>query len=408
MSDIITNVVVGNYGKKVKSDCQVDMSITTSGGIELEINSKVDAMFGKSNRELINRILSFYNIENAKVIFNDSGAIAPVIAARMEAAIKSLISSEKEFLFPIIKENTNRTDRNRMRFSRLYLPGNTPSMMLNAGIHNPNGIILDLEDAVSPAKKHEARFMVRNALRNINFYGTERMVRINQIPFGLDDLDFCVAHNVNLILVPKCESAEQIQLVNKRIETIKKDNNINYNIWLMPIIESALGVVKAFEIASAADNVVAMAIGLEDYTADIGTLRTSEGKESFYARSVVVNACRAANIQPIDSVFSDVSDMEALAQNVKVSKSLGFDGMGCIHPRQIAVIHRNFAPEQREITKAQKIFLAFKKAKEKGLGVVSLGTKMIDAPVVKRAQNTLDVAISLGIINENWESDFEG
>ena len=170
----------------------------------------------------------------------------------------------------------------------------------------------------------------------------------------------------------------------------------------MPIIESALGVVKAFEIASAADNVASLAIGLEDYTADLGTLRTDEGTESFYARSAVVNACRAAGIQPIDSVFSDVSDMEALARNVRRSKALGFDGMGCIHPRQIHVIHQNFAPEQKEIVKAQKIYTAFMEAKKKGLGVVSLGTKMIDAPVVKRAENTLNTAIDLGIIAKNW------
>ncbi len=307
---------------------------------------------------------------------------------------------------PLLEENTGATEKDRLRFSRLYLPGNTPNMMINAGIHKPNGIILDLEDAVAPDKKMEARYMVRNALRGINFYGAERMVRINQIPLGLEDLNFVVPHNVNLILVPKCESANQIHLVNNRIEALKKTHAISYPIWLMPIVESAMGVVNAFEIATAADNVVAMAIGLEDYTADLGTMRTNEGAESFYARSVVVNACRAAGIQPIDSVFSDVSDMEALARNVKVSKSLGFDGMGCIHPRQIEVIHRNFAPEKIEIDKAQKIYMAFIKAKAQGLGVVSLGTKMIDAPVVKRAENTLTMAIDMGIIAKDWEKDF--
>lgn len=407
MSDIKTKIIIGNYGKKVRSDCQVIMEICEGGGIDLQINSKVNAMFGHSNRELIMEILNFYEIKNAKIVLNDSGAIVPVIAARMEAAIKSLITTDKDFLLPQIEENKTLTTRDKMRFSRLYLPGNSPNMMLNAGIHNPNGIILDLEDAVAFDKKYEARFMVRNALRNINFYGAERMVRINQIPMGLEDLDYIVPHYANLILVPKCESAEQIHHINARISQLKIDNNIDYPIWLMPIVESALGVVKAYEIASAADNVAAMAIGLEDYTADLGTLRTSEGTESFYARSAVVNACRAAGIQPIDSVFSDISDMEALARNVKVSKSLGFDGMGCIHPRQIAVIHENFAPEQKEILKAQKIFIAFKAAKEKGLGVVSLGTKMIDAPVVKRAENTLKVAINLGIIDTNWETNFE-
>ena len=395
-------VEIGNQGKKVRSDCFVAMELSSEGGIKLDFTSKVEPMFGRSNRKLISDILDFYNIENANITIIDRGALPLVIAARLEAAIRKLVDSDKEYLMPIIDANTSITAKDEMRFSRLYLPGNSPSMMLNAGIHNPNGIILDLEDAVAHDKKYEARFMVRNALRGINFYGAERMVRINQIPLGLDDLDFVIPHNVNLLLVPKCESAEQIHQVNERIDAIKAKHNIEQDIWLMPIIESALGVVKAFEIASAADNVSSVAIGLEDYTADLGTLRTDEGTESFYARSAVVNACRAAGIQPIDSVFSDVSDMEALARNVLRSKSLGFDGMGCIHPRQIPVIHKNFAPEQKEIIKAQKIYTAFVEAKKKGLGVVSLGTKMIDAPVVKRAENTLNTAIDLGIIAKNW------
>ncbi len=395
-------VGIGNQGKKIRSDIYIEIELTSSGGINLDLTSKVDIMFGKSNRALISDILSFYNIENANLLIIDKGALPLVIAARMEAAIHKLIDSDKEYLLPIIEANKSITKKNQMRFSRLYLPGNTPSMMLNAGIHNPNGIILDLEDAVAHDKKYEARFMVRNALRGINFYGAERMVRINQIPLGLQDLDFIIAHNVNLILVPKCESADQIKQVNSRIDELRTKHGIKEQIWLMPIIESALGVVKAYEIATAADNISSIAIGLEDYTADIGTLRTEGGDESFFARSSVVNACRAAGIQPIDSVFSDVSDMEALARNVRKSKSLGFDGMGCIHPRQIDVIHKNFAPEEKEITKAQKIYIAFMEAKKKGLGVISLGTKMIDAPVVKRAENTLNTAIDLGIISKDW------
>jgi citrate lyase subunit beta/citryl-CoA lyase len=407
MADDKLKVIIGNRGKKVRSDCYVEMELLSEGGIELELKSKVESMFGNANRKLIKEVLSFFKIENAKVYVEEGGALPLVIAARLEAAIKMLIETDKAFLFPVIEENTEVTQANDHRISRLYLPGNKPSMMINAGIHQPNGIILDLEDAVAHDKKYEARFLVRNVLRGMNFYGAERMVRINQIPAGLEDLDFIVPHNANLILVPKCESAAQIHQVNARIDEIKKANNLDYPIWLMPIVESALGIVKAYEIASAADNVVAMAIGLEDYTADLGTRRTDEGTESFYARSQVVNACRAAGIQPIDSVFSDVSDMEALALNVQKSKALGFDGMGCIHPRQIAVIHQNFAPQKVEIQKAQRIVDAFIQATAKGLGVVSLGTKMIDPPVVKRAENTLNLAISLGMIPSDWHDTFE-
>lgn len=388
----------GNKGERVRSDCFVQLELKQEGGIVIDLKSIVETMYGNSIRKLAKNILEFFEIKNAVLQIDDSGALDFTIAARIEAAVKQLIVSEKEYLFDILEENKYSTTKDAFRFSRLYLPGNTPSMMLNAGVHKPNGIILDLEDAVAPEKKYDARFVVRNALRNVNFYGAERMVRINQLPMGLEDVKYIARHNVNLILLPKCEGADQIQRVESEITKQRKKFGFTYPIYIMPIIESALGVEKAFEIAKASENVVAMAIGLEDYTADLGVSRTKEANESLYARTRLVNACKAAGIQPIDSVFSDVADEEGLRINVKNSKSLGFEGMGCIHPRQIAPIHESFAPEKSEIEKAQKILNAFKEAKEKGLGVVSLGTKMIDAPVVKRAQTTVKLAIELGLI----------
>jgi len=403
MGKIVTS---GNKGKRVRSDCFITLELTESNGIDIQLESKVKVLFGDAINELLNKVLDFFEIKNAKLKIEDAGALPFVIAARAEAAIKKLIKTEKEFLLDMIDENKYQTTKDRYRFSRLYLPGNSPSLMINAGIHKPNGIILDLEDSVSVNKKSEAQLIVRNALRQVNFYGAERMVRINQIPLGLADLNYLIPHHVNLLLVPKCESADQIHQVNKRIDEIKKQHGLEYPIWLMPIIESALGVIKSFEIATSADNIVSLAIGLEDYTADIHTKRTNEAEESFFARSMLVNAAKAANIQAIDSVFSDVGDMEALKQNVLKSKSLGFDGMGCIHPRQIKVIHENFAPDAADILKAKKIVNAFIIAEEQGLGVVSLGTKMIDPPVVKRAQTTIDLAIDMGFISKNWREEF--
>lgn len=173
----------------------------------------------------------------------------------------------------------------------------------------------------------------------------------------------------------------------------------------MPIIESALGVVTSYEIAIASDKVCALAVGLEDYTADLGVERTNEGKESFYARSAIVNAAKAAGVQAIDTVFSDVDDTEGLRQSVVEAKSLGFEGKGCIHPRQIKVVHEEFAPTEIEIEKAKKIVLAFEEAKQKGIGVVALGNKMIDAPVVKRAQHTIELAVLNGLLNKNWDKE---
>jgi citrate lyase subunit beta/citryl-CoA lyase len=277
-------------------------------------------------------------------------------------------------------------------------------MMLNAGLHSPDGVILDLEDSVAPDKKEEARYLVRNALRSLNFYGVERMVRINQGSMGISDLKYIIPHNVNLVLVPKCESPEYISEVDSEILRIRKVHNIENNVFLMPILESALGIENAFDIARSSKNVVALAIGLEDYTADLGVQRTNGGEESLYARMRLVNAAKAAGVQPIDSVFSDVSDMEALRDNVLRSKALGFEGMGCIHPRQIEVIQKAFAPDSAEIEKAKKIVLAFREADKQGLGVVSLGSKMIDPPVVTRALRTINLAEQLNLLPVDWDS----
>ena len=395
----------GNRGPGIKSDCYVELELLPYGGIQIELKSKVKALYGESIKRLANDILDVFGIKNARLSIEDTGALEIIIAARIEAAIKKIVATDLEYLLPMYEDNKNATDKDQFRFSRLYLPGNSPKLMLNAGIHHPNGVILDLEDSVAPDKKFEARFIVRNALRSMNFYGAERMVRINQIPEGLDDLRYLVPNHVNLILIPKTEESDDIIRVNQVIDILKKENGIEQKIWLMPIIESAKGVINAYEIATAAYNVASIAIGLEDYTADLGTKRTNKGDESFFARSMIVTAAKAAGIQPIDSVFSDVADMEALAKNVQASKGLGFEGMGCIHPRQIAVIHENFAPDPDEIEKAKKIVLAFKEAEAKGLGVVSLGSKMIDPPVVKRAQKTIELAIKMGKLSKDWDNN---
>jgi citrate lyase subunit beta/citryl-CoA lyase len=397
--------ITGNRGPKVRSDCEITLELTSAGGIIIELISKVKALYGESIENLLTSVLRFFGIENASVKMDDSGALPFVIAARLEAAIRQVIETDLEYLPELLPENSYPTDWDRFRFARLYLPGNTPGLMLNAGLHSAEGVILDLEDSVAPEKKDEARILVRNALRHVNFFGAERMVRINQGKRGLDDLAFVIPHHVNLILIPKCESADCVRKVEDEIAKLKKRYNLNNKIFLIPIIESALGVEKSFEIANSCKDVVAMALGLEDYTADLGVPRSVEGMESFYARTRLVVAAKAAGIQPIDSVFSDVGDMDSLRQNVILSKALGFEGMGCIHPRQIQVIRQGFFPDAEEIDKSRKIVIAFETARQQGLGVVALGTRMIDAPVVARAQKTLDLAVRLGMLSANWLKD---
>lgn len=396
----------GKRGENIRSDCYIEIQLKESGGINLDLKSKVDVMYGESIKDLILEMSDFFNLKHAKILCEDYGALPFVIAARFELAVKRLLpNTKKEYLLPILKQNQYSTTKDRLRRTRLYLPGNEPKFFINAGLHSPDGIILDLEDSVAPTEKDAAQLLVRNALRSVEFYGAERMVRINQLPRGLDDLRYIIPHNVHVILIPKCESAEQVKAIEKEVEKLKKQHDIKSEIYFMPIIESALGVIKAYEIASASEKNCSLAIGLEDYTADIGTQRTNEGRESIFARQMLVNAARAAGIQPIDTVFSDVADMEGLRQSVIEAKSLGFEGKGCIHPRQIPVVHQAFAPTTEEIEKAKKIVLAFEEAEKKGLGVVALGSKMIDPPVVKRAIRTIDLAIKNNLLNKNWRKE---
>lgn len=392
----------GNSGPKVRSDCEMALELRNEGGIIIDLISKVRVLYGESIKKLCIEILNLFGIRDAMLKVNDSGALPFVIAARLESAIRLLIDTELEYLPVMAEENWYSTSYDRFRFSRLYLPGNIPSMMINAGLHSADGIILDLEDSVAPAKKDEARILVRNALRQVNFNGAERMVRINQGERGLTDLEFVIPHNVNMVLIPKCESAGSVRDVENKIQEIINRYKLANPVHLMPIIETALGVEMSFEIARSSESIAAMAIGLEDLTADMGVSRTKEGKESLYARTRLVNAAKAAGIQPIDSVFSDVGDMEALLQNVVTSKALGFEGMGCIHPRQIAVIRQGFAPSSDEIEKSKKIVQAFEDARSKGQGVAALGSKMIDPPVVSRAQKIIDLALKLGLLPGNW------
>lgn len=390
----------GRRGADVRSDCWVRIEHTARPGVEIELRSKVESMYGDSIRQLARDTLAALSVTAARVEIEDAGALPFVIMARIEAAVRRLAALPDSPVAPPPEQlpdwgpNTQYTSaRVRFRRSRLYLPGNEPKFMLNAGLHHPDGVILDLEDSVAPTVKDEARLLVRNALRSADFGASERMVRINQGERGLEDLAFLVPHNVHVVLIPKAESREAVWAVDERIAELRTRSGIEGDpVMLMPIIESALGAIRAYEIATASRNVCALTIGLEDYTADIGAQRTPEGRESFWARSQVVNAARAAGVTPIDTVFSDVDDMDGLRQAVLEAKSLGFEGKGCIHPRQIPVVHEAFAPTPEELEKAERIVAAFEEAQAKGLGAVSLGSKMIDAPVVKRAQRIVALA----------------
>jgi citrate lyase subunit beta/citryl-CoA lyase len=388
----------GHWGTDIRSDLHVRIELRERGGYDIQLESRVAPYYGDSIRRQADEVLEALGVRHAHVQIHDEGALPFVIAARIEAAVRRAGRGEGTRVLPDQLRMSAPSARDRLRRSRLYLPGSEPRYFINAALHGPDAIILDLEDSVHASEKDTARLLVRNALRAVDFLSCERMVRINQLPLGLEDLDEIVPESPDLILIPKVERPEQVIETNCRIEEIKADYGITRPIWLMPILESALGIENAFAIAKASEAIVALTIGLEDYTSDLGVVKTSTGAESLYARQRIVNAAHAAGLQAIDSVFGDVGNMEALRTWALNSRSLGFEGMGCVHPLQIPVIHAAFAPTTAEVERARKIVTAYNLAQEKGLGVVSLGSKMIDPPVVQRALKLMARAQAMGLV----------
>ena len=388
----------GHSGPEIRSDLHVSIEPRERGGIAVELESRVKPYYGESIRRQAEEVLEALGVRHAQVSIHDEGALPFVIAARIEAAVRRAGLGEGTRVLPDRIALPESSARDRLRRSRLYVPGSEPKYFVNAALHGADAIILDLEDSVHASDKDSARLLVRNALRAVDFLQCERMVRINQLPLGLEDLDEIVPESPDLILIPKVESPSQIVEATARMAQIKGDYGVTRPIWLMPILESALGIENAFAIAQASDKIVALTIGLEDYTADLGVVKTATGAESLYARQRVVNAAHAAGEQAIDSVFGDVGDMEGLRTWGLQSRALGFEGMGCVHPLQIPVIHDAFAPTAAEIERARKIVAAYNEAQQKGLGVVSLGSKMIDPPVVQRALKLMARAQAMGLI----------
>ena len=283
----------------------------------------------------------------------------------------------------------------------MFVPGNNPGMMADAHIYQPDSIMLDLEDSVTLAEKDAARWLVFNALQSVDYGQTEMVVRINPLntPFGRKDIDAVVRAGVHVVRMPKTETADEVREVEAEIERVERQLGCVGRTQIMAAIESALGVVNAYDIATASKRMMGIALGAEDYCANLKTQRTPGGDELRLARETIVVAARAAGIDALDTVFSNLNDMEAFRAEVEYIRTLGFDGKSIINPRQIEVVNEVFAPKEKDIAKARTILAAIKEAEARGSGVVSVNGKMVDRPVVIRAQRTIDMAIASGIID---------
>lgn len=284
--------------------------------------------------------------------------------------------------------------------SMLFLPGNTPNMLINGACLGADAVIFDLEDAVSPAEKDAARILVRNTMQGIDFSRCKTVVRINAIDtaYWKDDLKQIMPQKPDLIMLPKTGTAEDVRTADAAISQMEAALGFEENtVGLMPLIETALGVENAFSIAAASDRVIAIFLGAEDLTADLRCVRTKEGREIEYARHRLVVAARAANVGVYDTPFTDVNDDEGIVKDAAYARSLGFTGKASISPRHVEVINEVFSPTPREIDYAYEVMDAIAMAKAQGKGAIALHGKMIDAPIVARAQQTIDMAIEMGL-----------
>lgn len=284
--------------------------------------------------------------------------------------------------------------KKKLRRSMLFIPGANAAMLSTAFVYKPDSIMFDLEDAVTLREKDSARLLVYHALQMPAYKDIETVVRINPLdtPFGLKDLDAAVRGGADIVRLPKTEDADNIHALEHEIDRIERECGREFgSTRIMAALESASGIVNAVSIATASKRMDSIALAGFDYVVDMQTQR-GDGTELFYARCALLHAARYAKIDAYDVVFSDVNDDEGFLKEVELAKKLGFNGKSLINPRQIELLHKAYAPTEAEVQKAQRIIEAAEKAEREGLGVVSMNGKMVDPPVVLRAQRVLELA----------------
>jgi len=374
-------------GSENKGDCRVRIK---PGPSRLEIKTSSVELFEAGIREVAEEVLSQLKSPQAGIVIEDFGALNHVIAGRLEAAIRASFPDIPPMRPKVVRDPS---ERDRLRRTRLYAPGNNPRVLVGIELHGADCVLLDLEDSVPPAEKDAARILVKHLLAAVDF--PEVWVRINPLyTYGKDDLAEVILGRPHGICFPKAESADDVRALAKELSRLEADLGYGEGAtWIMPIIETGRGVLHAEEIAAADQRVAVIAFGAEDYTRDLGAKRTREAL--LFPRSMIVAAAAAAAIQASDTVYADIDDEEGLIKETAHIRDLGFVGKGVINPRQIGPIHSVFSPSQEEIEGARKIVTAAEEAEKEGHGAIAIGGKMIDRPVLERARRTLRLAEQL-------------
>lgn len=290
----------------------------------------------------------------------------------------------------------------RLRRTMMFVPGANAAMLRDAPLYGADSIMFDLEDAVSLKEKDSARTLVHFALKTFDYSNVETVVRINSLEAGgAQDVEAMVLAGVEVIRLPKTETAQDILDVDAVITSVEKDNQIPVGTTkMMAAIESAEGVLNAREIAKASERLIGIALGSEDYVTNMKTKRYPDGQELSFARNMILHAARAAGIAAIDTVYSDVDNVEGFQNEVQQIKQLGFDGKSVINPRQIPLVNAIYTPTDKEIQNAKEVIWGIREAEAKGSGVISVNGKMVDKPIVERAQRVIALAKAAKLITE--------
>ncbi|WP_270286790.1 citrate (pro-3S)-lyase subunit beta [Enterococcus casseliflavus] len=290
----------------------------------------------------------------------------------------------------------------RLRRTMMFVPGANAAMLRDAPLYGADSVMFDLEDAVSLNEKDSARILVHFALKTFDYSAIETVVRINGLDtVGALDIEAMVLAGVNVIRLPKTETAQDIIDVAAVITQVEEENDLPVGTTkMMAAIESAEGVLNARDIATASDRLIGIALGAEDYVTNMKTRRYPDGQELLFARSMILHAARAAGIAAIDTVFSDINDTDGFIAETTRIKQLGFDGKSVINPRQIPLVNGIYAPSKAEIQQAKEVIWAIREAESKGSGVISLNGKMVDKPIVERAERVIALAKAAKLITE--------
>ena len=285
------------------------------------------------------------------------------------------------------------------RRALLYMPGDDRRKIEKSTTLGVDCVCMDMEDGVAVSRKTEARAVVAQAMKDLDFGGAERCIRINSVGSGFEkfDLAAAVSTNPDSIVVPKVETAAQVRAISEYMEMYELSGKLPVGtIRLLVGVETARGVLNLKEIASADRRLEAIIFGAEDYAASIGARRTKEGTEVLYARSAVITACAANELQAIDMVYIDFHDLEGLRAEAEQAAGLGFSGKQIIHPNQVEAVQESFTPSAEAIEYAQRVVRAFSASQKEGRGAFALDGKMIDMPLLKNAQKVLDRAKAAG------------